>query len=669
MVKRIAGAVGVGVLVLLGWTTCPGAAEKEADVVLEPVVVTASRQEEKTVKVPALVTVVTAEDIQQSTAQNVAEVLSMVGGIHVMDTGGNKRNYWVDLRGFGESAPQNLLLLVDGRRVNLPDLSGPDWNLIPLERIARIEVIRGSRGSVIYGDNATQGVINIITKEGRQLEGTITAQYGSYDTFRSNGAVSGATERLSYDLTVDYLKSDGYRDNSDADAKDIGANLRIDPTDALQLQLSAGYHYDDTRNPGAILESDFEAGAERTDTFSPNDFSKVDDYYVKAGLGLDMLTNDAFNLELSVRKQNKKSYGSSAAYWFEADTKIDIFSLSPQLIFRGDFDGITNRVTLGADYSHAKQDYDNYSEYFGFPSEIVADLEKDNSAVYFQDELGVGSNLSISGGYRLDRVVFTYKPATPVEKRVFDEEAYNFGINYAFSLRSHVYGSYTHSFRYPVLDEQFYYFNSTVDTGIVPQSSNDYELGAAIGVTDGLVLTIELFRSETENEIFFNFASGYNENMDGKTIRQGAELGLNWQWKALTLGGTYTYTHVDIDGGTYDGKEFPFVPEQKATGKALLKLGRGLSVGLDAIYVGQCVLLSDFNNDYDKVDDYTVVNGKILYQWRKLTFFADLNNIFSEEYSTFSGLGYNSSWVVEPGYYPAPDFNVMVGVTARFGGR
>lgn len=641
--------------------------QENPNAVMDTVVVTASRQEEPTARVPAHVTVVKAEDIENSTAQNVAEVLSMIGGAHVMDTGGNRRNYWVDIRGFGESSPQNLLLLVDGRRVNLPDLSGPDWNLIPLERIERIEVVRGSRGTTLYGDNASQGVINIITKEGRRLEGNVSAKYGSYNTFKGNGSISGASERISYDLTVGYLESDGYRDNSDSQAKDIGTNVKIDPSDWVRLHFSAGYHYDDTRNPGSILESQFDAGADRTDTFSPDDFSEVDDYYFKAGLGFDILTGDAFNLEASFRNRDKKLYGSSAAYWFEADTETDIFSLSPQLVFREDFDGISNRVILGGDYIMAKQDYDNHSEYFGFPSEIVADLKKENTAFYVQDELGIGRQWSLSGGYRLDRVVFKYEPATPVDTRTFDEEGYNAGINYSFGSNSHIYANYSHSFRYPVLDEQFYYFNSTLDTTMEPQTSNEYELGVSIGFLEGLAVSVNLFRIETEDEIFFNFYSGYNENLDGDTTRQGVELGLTWQWKALTLNGTYTRMNIDIDSGQFDGKEFPFVPDQKATAKANLRLGYGLSVGLDAVYIGESVLVSDFRNEYDKVDGYTVVNAKLQYAWRQLTFFADLNNIFNEEYSAFSGLGYNSSYAVEPGYFPAPDFNFLVGVTGRFG--
>lgn len=658
--------VGMG-LVFSGFVA--PAIKAEQTTTLDRVVVTASRQEEEINRVPAHVTVVTAEQIEQSTAQNVADVLSTLVGAHVMDTGGNRRNYWVDLRGSGESAPQNLLMLVDGRRVNLGDLSGPDWNLIPIERIARIEVVRGSRGTILYGDNASKGVINIITKEGGGFESNIKAAYGSYDTYKLNAAVSNAHDKLSYDISAGYLDSDGFRDNSEADAKDIGGNLRYDPSHRTRLHLSAGYHYDDTRNPGAILDSQFAAGARRTDTFLPNDFNEVDDYYVKAGLEVDMLSNDMFKLEASSRWRDKDAYGSSGAYWFTANTETEILTLSPQFIFREDFGGVSNRITLGGDYTHSTKDYDSYSEYFGTPSQIVATLKKENFAYYLHDDLTIGKDLSISLGYRFDRATYEYEPVSSDSKRTFDEEGYNVGFNYLLGPGSHLYASYTRGFRYPVLDEQFYYFNSRLDTSLNPQKSDDYEIGASAAVTPNLNLGLTFFRSETNDEIIFNFAVGENDNLDSTVIRQGAELAVGWHYKALAISGRYSRTDIDVDGNQFNGNTYPSVPEDKASATARLQFRCGLSMGLEAIYIGERLFIGDWDNAYRKADDYTAVNAKVEYQWRRLTFFADLNNIFDEEYAVFSALGYNSSFVVEPGEYPAPDFNVLVGVSARFGAR
>ena len=143
----------------------------------QEVVVTPTRRDEPLARVPAPVTVITATEIARSTARDIPDVLRSHAGVSVTDITGNRRNYRVDLRGFGETASSNTLVLVDGRRVTLPDLSGTDWFQIPLDRVERIEVTKGSRGSVLYGDNATGGVINIITKDGK---GTATDIFGKY---------------------------------------------------------------------------------------------------------------------------------------------------------------------------------------------------------------------------------------------------------------------------------------------------------------------------------------------------------------------------------------------------------------------------------------------------------------------------------------------------------
>ncbi len=136
---------------------------QDKEVTLEKVVVTATRDVEEIRKIPASVTVVTKEEIEQSNAQNVVDLLRNEVGIEVRDNYGNGKSASVDIRGFGETGLLNTLVLVDGRRVNQIDLSGVDWTQIPLDQVERIEIIRGS-GSVLYGDNAAGGVINIITK-------------------------------------------------------------------------------------------------------------------------------------------------------------------------------------------------------------------------------------------------------------------------------------------------------------------------------------------------------------------------------------------------------------------------------------------------------------------------------------------------------------------------
>ncbi len=169
---------------------------QEKEVTLEGVVVTATRDTEEIRKVPANVTVVTREQIEQSNSKTVVDVLRSEGDVVVRDFYGNGKTASVDIRGFGETGPLNTLVLVDGRRVNEIDLSGVDWTQIPLDQVERIEIVRGS-GSVLYGDNATGGVINIITKRPEkpfavQAEGVV-GSYGYYKGGASSGWKMGTS--------------------------------------------------------------------------------------------------------------------------------------------------------------------------------------------------------------------------------------------------------------------------------------------------------------------------------------------------------------------------------------------------------------------------------------------------------------------------------------------
>lgn len=643
-------------------------------VMMSEMVVSASRELESVERVPAYVSVIDALDIAKSNARNVPELLRTTTGVHVSDISGNRRNYNVDLRGFGESSQQNILFLVDGRRVNLQDLSGPDWNLIPLDRIERIEVIRGSRGSVMYGDNATAGVINIITKADAGLFSTSAiVETGSYQTHKAAMSGSAMSGNTGLNITGALSDSEGYRDNSESSAMDLGVNLDVDPTGRLHLYLSTGYHHDDTRNPGALIDDDYDAGKERTDTTHPDDFDRVQDQYVKTGLALDILSNDTFKIDASLRNRDKESHGTftGGTYVFDADTQSDIITASAQLIFREDFEGVANQVVLGYDYTDGEQSYDSlsYDSISDTYDPIRTDLRKVNSAYFIQDTLRVGDHLSLDMGYRSDRAVFKYKDAQRSE-RIFDEAAYDFGINYMFKRNTHLYFAYNHGFRYPVMDEQFNYFYSTVNTSVDPQLSDNFEVGAAMEALPGLTFTTNCFRIETRHEIFFNASPDVydNDNMEGKTLRQGIELGVRWLGRAMQAGLGFTYTDTEMDDGPYQGKQVPNVPNHKATANLAYQWAMGLSLGMDAVYVGERFLISDLNNSQDKAEAYTLVNAKAQYEWQSIVFFLNLNNLFNTSYSAYNVLTYNDLWEEVAGEYPSPEFNFMLGFTMRYEG-
>ena len=656
------GCMAVFLFAPLSWAEDPTKDEPPIST-MEEVVVTATRQEEKISSVPANVTVVTERDIKNSTAYDIPDLLRSQVGVHVNDIAGNRRNYTVDLRGFGETASLNTLVLVDGRRINQADLSGSDWSLIPLDRVKRIEIIRGERGSVLYGDNAGGGVINIITKEGETFKTGAEINGGSYDTFKGSAYVSGTQSKLSYALSGSYLTSDGYRDNSDTEAKDVGINLGYFQNDIVKWNLSSGFHKDSTGLPGAIKASDFAAGASRTESLHPEDFADVEDYYVTGGPEIFFLSDSKFKMDLSFRKRNFLSFSSFDAGSFTGDTDISTIAVSPQIIFKEKLWDVDNRLIIGFDFTDVDEDITNSSVFFGVPSTGIFELKKKNYGYYIHDEIRPWENFALSGGYRYDRATFTFKPSTP-EKKTMDENLFTTGLNYNFYQKSSIYVSFSRSFRYPVLDELFSFFTNTIDTTLVPQESDNYEFGIRHYFTDRLFASVNFFRIDTENEIIYNPNSFSNENLDGKTRRDGFEFSVTQTFDKVTLSGNYTFTDATIRNGQFANKAFPNVPRHKAALSGLFALGKGFSLGVDGIYVGKRPFISDFSNDFEDQEDYLIVNTKLKYLWKNMTVFLNINNITDKEYSEYGGI--STFPITEPGFFPSPKINFLAGISADF---
>ena len=122
-------------LILFVFSTFPLFAQ-EKEVTLEEVVVTATRDIQEIRRVPANVTVISREKIEQSNSQTAVDLIRDEVGVAVRDYYGTGKQASVDMRGFGETGTINTLVLVDGRRVNEIDLSGVDWTQIPIDQVS-----------------------------------------------------------------------------------------------------------------------------------------------------------------------------------------------------------------------------------------------------------------------------------------------------------------------------------------------------------------------------------------------------------------------------------------------------------------------------------------------------------------------------------------------------
>lgn len=633
-----------------------------ANVSMDEVVVTASRYSEEISKVPADVTVITTKDIQNSTATNVPELLRSQAGIQVTDISGNQRDYKVDIRGFGETAQANTLVLVDGRRVTQADLSGTDWFLIPLERIERIEIVRGGGGSVLYGDNATGGVINIITKPGEKTRIGAEAAAGSYKTFTGAVYGEGKTDRLSYAVNGDYFTTNGYRLNSGIDAKNAGGSINYFPSELITLNLSSGYHKDNTGLPGALTETNLET-LSRKDSVHPNDYANTEDYYFKATPEINFWGDSLFKVDTSYRKRDVFEFASFTGGDSTGDTELSTIIVSPQALLKFKLAGqFANRLTFGMDYQHAKEEITNNLNLVGFPPTTgFPTLQKTNYGYYALEEIDPFPNLTLSGGYRYDQAKFEFSPSNPSDVTDY-EHAITAGVNYKFTGSSQAYFNYSRSFRYPLLDE-LYNFQTNTITVLQPQSSNGYELGVRHKLMERLRAGVNLFEIDTDNEIFYDPITFQNSNLTGTTKREGIEVNFNFQafdWASVYA--TYTYTHTEIEGGQFDGKKIPGVPNHLGSIGTTLQITKGFTFDVVGYYVGGRPFISDFNNALEEQNDYFLVNTKLRYNWKYLTAYLNVNNVTNRKYSEFGVVTYSG----QKAYYPSPETNFLAGLAVDF---
>ena len=194
---------------------------------LQTEVTTASKKEETLFEVPAAVSVITSEDIRRSGARTIPDALRLVPGVQVASIDGSR--WAVSIRGFADYFANKLLVLIDGRSVYTPLFSGVYWNAQDtlLEDIDRIELIRGP-GATIWGANAVNGVINIITKKAEDTQGMLlVAEAGTIDEPMVGARYGGSFgETGFYRIFAKGFNRDDFKTIDGDDANDSWYTLR-----------------------------------------------------------------------------------------------------------------------------------------------------------------------------------------------------------------------------------------------------------------------------------------------------------------------------------------------------------------------------------------------------------------------------------------------------------
>ena len=639
---------------------------QEKEVTLEEMVVTATRDIQEIRKIPANVTVISKEEIAQSNAQTVIDMVRDEVGVVVRDFIGTGKSASVDIRGFGETAALNTLVLVDGRRVNEIDLSGVDWTQISLDQVERIEIVRGA-GSVLYGDNAVGGVINIITKRPEKpLSAKVEGVVGSYHYHRESASVGGKWGPLSAILNAGYHSTEGYRENGFLRAKDAGGKLIYEMSENIRFDLSGSLHQDDTGLPGALLKNIYKL--DRRSARNPNDKAETDDGY--AALGMKAKLWNFGRIEAALSYRHREVADSFLSFSFEDKRNVNTWGFTPKYIFENPLWIFPNKLTFGLDFYRSNLDVFSESAFSG-PNR--SEVTKRSTGLYLLDEFSILENLILSLGYRQEWVTFDISQDVPRSKdSARDREpAWNIGLDYVFNKKSSAFFSVKRSFRFPVSDEliQFILSSDTfevirvqVNPAMKPQSGHHYEAGIRHTFTDQIEANLTLFWVDMENEIFYNPFTFSNENLP-KTRRQGIEVGAKlrpFPWLLAWV--NYGYIRPILRSDPFSGNDIPGVPRHKGSIGTEVDFGRGFLFTTTATMVGSRRFISDWANQVERLDGYYTLDAKLSYSWKGLKAFCGVNNLTSRKYAEYGVLDF----LGRPNYYPSPERNFFGGISYNF---
>ena len=220
---------------------------------LEKIVVTASRIEQIYKHSTQNISIITRQDLESTAIDEITEVLDLLPSVDILEYGSSGSTRSVHTRG---ASSTQVLTLIDGRPVNTPRDGVTDFNQIPLSNIERIEVLRGPASS-IYGANAVGGVINIITKSGKEkMQTEVQNEFGSFSTKHTYLTHGHKIKDFDYMLSYDYLASHGHRDNADYLSNNVNTKFGYQFNKNNRIAISSGYYNSEVGSPGLISYQD-----------------------------------------------------------------------------------------------------------------------------------------------------------------------------------------------------------------------------------------------------------------------------------------------------------------------------------------------------------------------------------------------------------------------------
>lgn len=637
----------------------------------EVLTVTATRFPDDARRLPANVTILSAEDIARSAARTVPDILAEQVGITLKDFYGNNAALTsIDMRGFGVTGGQNTLILLDGRRISDIDLSSVQWSSVPLSSIERIEILRGT-GSVLYGDGASAGVVNIVTRSPLRpgVHAEMYGRAGSHNTLESQFTGSVASERFGFNASVYGFSSDGYRANNRNEQTNYSANMRWAGASST-VDLRLGTDRQDLRLPGArriqpSIGLD-EYATDRRGAQTPLDYASRDG--ARAGLTLGHRIGEAdLTLGLDYRDKDQRSFFDQTGFPVYRADELKVTSITPRARIPFQLGSSAHRLTIGMDLHRWR--YDRRST--NLPSNVAQPINRvhvaqDNSALYLQDAIRLTNATGLTIGWRGERMKvsandaadpaapgFFFNTAAPPASASQRQNAWEIGLKHAFAADWSGFARASRSYRFVNVDEIYendLFFNAQFQI-LRPQHSVTNEIGAEW--RHGLLnARAAFFRSNVTDEIHLDpFTTGVGNTNLPPSRRQGLELNGSWQpLQVLRFTAGYAYTDARFREGVLPGnlfaigtnlditgKKVPLVPEHKLNAGFAWDVAAKTRLSGSLAYVSSQFIDNDEPNTLGrKIPAYSVVDLKATRDLGRVRIGLAVNNLFDEKYFNYA---------------------------------
>ncbi|MBT7295768.1 MAG: TonB-dependent receptor [Candidatus Thioglobus sp.] len=610
-----------------------------------------------------------SKDIDNSGSTNLYDFLSNNTSITITPSSGNRFSQKIDMRGYGTTnGHQNIIITVDGIRLNNHTSSQQTIGNIILNNIDKIEITKGS-GSVAYGDGAMSGAIHIFMKDA--YDSYIELETGNYGLSNKSISTSSQSDGLSVNASFEAQEKGGYAIADNTGNKDWGKqtnkaiNLNLKATNNTQIQLSLAANNSDYRYAEYQTISQFNANPSQNGTGRNYAHSVVNSNEYSLGLN----TNINSTLSLKVTSTDEEKSSETVFYWGSGGIKKD----------KKTSDSITlkyanNNITINSGYSKL------YGERKGKSwgsSSFDKLTTKDNEGYFIQAKQLVNDTTYVAG-FRDEKVGYFYNKTSATGNH--NLTAYNFGINKKIDGNLSMFSNYNKAFQAYDINTAFKYDSgigdSIFDGFIKPMTSKTLNVGLDY-TNQNSKTKLTLFRSNLNNEIYLHKQNssdlGTNANLD-KSHKIGIEIDTKHIINPkATIGINYSYIDAIIDfenetedRGDFNGKSLPGVSKNTLAANVKFKLDNKSTLTLKHKYRDEAYAEEDFSNtNTEKTKAFNATDLNYAYSHSKdIKLSLDIENLFKKQHATLLG-DYNSTGgnVVYPASYTR---NIKLGLTYKF---